>query len=245
MSEPTLGQRQTRQRDAILGAMRDSPGPLTVREIHERGAALVPGLGIATVYHTLKLLQEARQIRTVVLPSGESRYEAAELGHHHHFHCRVCGWNPICGGSFLPSARYLHREVPHDARRPRCPHAPARTRVRPHGGEPRRARRLPARRTPPSSAWRPRRRAPSRGGRDEPRAVHGRWCPGRARFPPSPRRGLRARGGTARGSYRLPGGRPPAPPARRPLRRPWSAPPGLIRPAARPGRALLRIDYWQ
>lgn len=90
MSDPVLGQRQTRQRDAILGVIRDSPGPLTVQEIHERGLEQVPGLGIATVYRTLKLLQEARQIQTVVLPSGDMRYEPAELGHHHHFHCRVC-----------------------------------------------------------------------------------------------------------------------------------------------------------
>jgi Fur family transcriptional regulator, ferric uptake regulator len=90
MPDPILGQRQTRQRDAILGVIRDSAGPLTVQEVHERGQQQVPGLGIATVYRTLKLLLDARQIQTVVLPSGETRYEPAELGHHHHFHCRVC-----------------------------------------------------------------------------------------------------------------------------------------------------------
>jgi Fur family transcriptional regulator, ferric uptake regulator len=85
-----LGQRHTQQREAILDVITESGGPLTVPEILERAQARVPGLGIATVYRTVKMLLEAERIRTVILPSGESRYESASLGHHHHFHCRSC-----------------------------------------------------------------------------------------------------------------------------------------------------------
>lgn len=85
-----LGQRQTRQREAILEAIIGACGPLSVPEIHERAAKSWPGLGIATVYRTLKLLQEAEQIQTVILPSGESRFESAKHGHHEHFQCRKC-----------------------------------------------------------------------------------------------------------------------------------------------------------
>lgn len=90
MADPPLGQRQTRQRDAILEVIQAAAGPLTVREIHERGQERVAALGIATVYRNVKLLLEGGQILTVILPSGETRYEPAQLGHHHHFHCRVC-----------------------------------------------------------------------------------------------------------------------------------------------------------
>lgn len=90
MEEPVLGQRKTRQRDTILKVIEESSGPLTVQEIHERAQEEVPGLGIATVYRTLKLLQEHERIEVVVLPSGETRYEVAGLGHHHHFQCRLC-----------------------------------------------------------------------------------------------------------------------------------------------------------
>ncbi|MDQ3557227.1 MAG: transcriptional repressor, partial [Gemmatimonadota bacterium] len=38
----------------------------------------------------LKLLQDTGGVEMVILPSGESRFEVSELGHHHHFHCRVC-----------------------------------------------------------------------------------------------------------------------------------------------------------
>jgi Fur family transcriptional regulator, ferric uptake regulator len=85
-----LGQRRTRQRETIETVIREAGGPLTVQEILERAQEEIPGLGIATVYRTINLLQEAEQIHTVVLPSGESRYEPVGRGHHHHFQCRVC-----------------------------------------------------------------------------------------------------------------------------------------------------------
>jgi Fur family ferric uptake transcriptional regulator len=85
-----LGERSTRQRETIVAVIKDAAGPLTVQEIFERAQERVPGLGVATVYRTIKLLGESRQVQVVILPSGETRYESAELGHHHHFHCRVC-----------------------------------------------------------------------------------------------------------------------------------------------------------
>ncbi|HST62842.1 MAG TPA: transcriptional repressor [Longimicrobium sp.] len=85
-----LGERSTRQRETIEGVIKDAAGPLTVQEIFERAQERVPGLGVATVYRTVKLLSDAREIQAVILPSGETRYESARLGHHHHFHCRVC-----------------------------------------------------------------------------------------------------------------------------------------------------------
>jgi Fur family transcriptional regulator, ferric uptake regulator len=89
-SSPALGQRQTRQRDRIFQVIQATQGPLTVQEILERAQRDLPGLGIATVYRTLNLLQNAGQIQTVILPTGETRYELANLGHHHHFQCRIC-----------------------------------------------------------------------------------------------------------------------------------------------------------
>jgi len=86
-----LGERNTRQRETIITVIREAAGPLTVPEILERAQQGIPALGIATVYRTMKLLTESGQVQAVILPSGETRYESAQLGHHHHFHCRVCG----------------------------------------------------------------------------------------------------------------------------------------------------------
>lgn len=89
-SRSRIGPRQTQQREAIAAVIQNATGPLTIPEIHQRAQLDVPGLGIATVYRTLKLLLEAGQVQTVILPSGETRYEPAGMEHHHHFHCRSC-----------------------------------------------------------------------------------------------------------------------------------------------------------
>jgi len=85
-----LGQRQTRQRDAILRVLQSAHGPLPVPEIHARALALQEKIGIATVYRTLKLLQQSGQIHAVTLPTGETCYQGEPHEHHDHFQCRNC-----------------------------------------------------------------------------------------------------------------------------------------------------------
>jgi len=87
----SLGQRHTRQRDAILDVITGAKGPVSIQQILERAqTALEGGLGIATVYRTLNLLLEAKAIQPVILPNGQTRYERSGMGHHDHFQCRRC-----------------------------------------------------------------------------------------------------------------------------------------------------------
>jgi Fe2+ or Zn2+ uptake regulation protein len=44
-----LGQRQTRQRDAVLRVIIEANGPLSVPEIHQRAIKAHAGIGIATI----------------------------------------------------------------------------------------------------------------------------------------------------------------------------------------------------
>lgn len=85
-----MAERKTRQRAAILAAIRESEGPLSVSEVHERASRELPRLGIATVYRALGALRESGEILTVSLPGEEARYEPVGRGHHHHFRCRRC-----------------------------------------------------------------------------------------------------------------------------------------------------------
>ena len=62
-----LGARRTRQRDAVVEIISRAEGPLSVPQLLEM-ATLQGG----------------------TLPDGALRYERAELGHHHHFHCTRC-----------------------------------------------------------------------------------------------------------------------------------------------------------
>ncbi|MGB8356517.1 MAG: transcriptional repressor [Chthoniobacteraceae bacterium] len=89
MKATSLGQRQTRQRDAILQVMAEANGPLSTPEIFVLAKKVIP-VGIATVYRTINLLLAAKEIQSVILPSGETRYESANLGHHDHFQCKKC-----------------------------------------------------------------------------------------------------------------------------------------------------------
>jgi Fur family transcriptional regulator, ferric uptake regulator len=83
-------QRNTRQRDAIRGVLAAAGRPLGPQEVLTAARAELPGVGIATVYRTLKGLIEEGWLRAVELPGAAPRYEVAGKQHHHHFHCRHC-----------------------------------------------------------------------------------------------------------------------------------------------------------
>ncbi len=84
-------ERQTRQRQAIRDAIADAGSPLSPREILEHAQSRVDGLGMATVYRTLKMLADAGVVILVEIPGEAPRYELAGKAHHHHFYCRACG----------------------------------------------------------------------------------------------------------------------------------------------------------
>ncbi len=84
-------ERRTKQRQAIRSVFLEAQRPLSPQEVLELARARVPGLGLATVYRTLKGLLEEGFLVPVELPGGTPRYERSGEAHHHHFLCRVCG----------------------------------------------------------------------------------------------------------------------------------------------------------
>jgi Fur family ferric uptake transcriptional regulator len=85
-----MAQRNTRQRQAIQQALDQADRPLDAREVLAAARRWLPGLGLATVYRTLKDGAEAGWLTPVELPGGATRYEPAGKEHHHHFECRQC-----------------------------------------------------------------------------------------------------------------------------------------------------------
>lgn len=83
--------RSTRQRDAIRALFTPEGRPLSPKEIQEKADTEAPGVSLATVYRTVKALEELGEIVKVELPGEAARYELAGKGHHHHFQCRSCG----------------------------------------------------------------------------------------------------------------------------------------------------------
>ncbi len=87
MSRP---QRKTKQQAALRQVFEEAEAPLSVEELHERACKKIEGLGIATVYRQLRTLLEEEFILLLNV-EGETFYERAGLGHHHHFRCNGCG----------------------------------------------------------------------------------------------------------------------------------------------------------
>ncbi len=75
-------------RDAVLSLIRSSDRPLTVDEI--RDTLRETGIGTATVYRIVNRAIDSDEIAKVELPGAPSRFEAADLPHHHHFECATC-----------------------------------------------------------------------------------------------------------------------------------------------------------
>lgn len=84
--------RDTRQRRAIRSVFVEADGPLGPQEVLDRAQADVPGIGLATVYRTIKLMLDDQELKAVDLPGEPARYEPADrTGHHHFFKCDACG----------------------------------------------------------------------------------------------------------------------------------------------------------
>lgn len=83
-------ERDTQQRRAIGAALDEADRPLGPQEVLDAARRRSPGLGIATVYRTLKAWVESGRLQQVDLPGEPPRYERTGKSHHHHFHCRRC-----------------------------------------------------------------------------------------------------------------------------------------------------------
>lgn len=109
----------TRQRRAILDALKQCTRPLSPQEIADAAGADVASLNLATVYRNLKTLTESGEIATVELVGRPARYELAGLDHHHHFLCEACDRVfdlPTCGmgdlGRIAPEGfEVTHHEI--------------------------------------------------------------------------------------------------------------------------------------
>lgn len=84
------GLRLTGQRRRILDLFLESDRHLSQEEIY--GALRKHGVGRATVFRTLKMLEECRLVDHVVGPGGTPRFELhLDRPHHDHLICVSCG----------------------------------------------------------------------------------------------------------------------------------------------------------
>lgn len=87
----STGKRQTQQRAAIVTVIEGMDCAFTPQEILDHAQCTCPGLGIATVYRSIRDLVENGHVQRVVVAGSAPRYERTNVTHHHHFHCESCG----------------------------------------------------------------------------------------------------------------------------------------------------------
>lgn len=87
-------ERMTRQREAVLGALREAARPLSPAEILAAAQRTVPTLGLATVYRNIRAMLQEGGLVAVPLPGQADRYEVAAppdaVVHKHYFQCLSC-----------------------------------------------------------------------------------------------------------------------------------------------------------
>jgi Fur family ferric uptake transcriptional regulator len=78
------GMRMTEQRRVIARVLSDAQDHPDVEELHRRAHAVDPRISIATVYRTVRLLEDSGIISRHDFRDGRSRYEEAPETHHDH-----------------------------------------------------------------------------------------------------------------------------------------------------------------
>jgi Fur family ferric uptake transcriptional regulator len=81
----------TQQREAIVDAFLRSTGHVALEDLLTSARLRNPGVGLATVYRTVKLLEEAGLAHARQFGSGHTLYEVAgQRAHHDHLICQSC-----------------------------------------------------------------------------------------------------------------------------------------------------------
>ncbi len=81
------GHRVTGSRRRVLEALVSAPAHFTVEDVLREAG----GVGRATVFRTMKLLQDLNVVCRVLMEDGSLHYRLSTRGHHHHLVCRTCG----------------------------------------------------------------------------------------------------------------------------------------------------------
>ena len=82
--------RDTRQRRAIRLAFEEAERPLSTEQLHAVASRESRGLGLATVYRSIKSLVDEGWLEVIDIPGHGAFYERAGKEHHHHFACENC-----------------------------------------------------------------------------------------------------------------------------------------------------------
>lgn len=85
-----MNRRATKQREAILGILKNNRSHPTADQIYDTVRQQIPSISKGTVYRNLQVLRAEGVISELNLNSTLSRYEEKQ-DKHYHFRCEKCG----------------------------------------------------------------------------------------------------------------------------------------------------------
>jgi len=85
------GLRLTQARLAVLHVLGTTAAHLQVAEVHRRALRVSPGIGLASVYRTIDLLDRLGLVKRVHVGHRHRHYAPATEAHGHHLVCNGCG----------------------------------------------------------------------------------------------------------------------------------------------------------
>jgi Fur family ferric uptake transcriptional regulator len=85
------GYRLTAPRQAVVALIAGQAGHFTAADLVAATRSGRLGVGRATVFRTLDVLESVGVIERLDLPGGEHAYVGCEPAHHHHVVCSQCG----------------------------------------------------------------------------------------------------------------------------------------------------------
>ena len=83
-------ERKTKQREAILAALRATDSHPTVDWIYDQVRKEMPNISLGTVYRNLNVLKDEGKIQELCFGRGVNRYDG-DLRDHYHVRCVECG----------------------------------------------------------------------------------------------------------------------------------------------------------
>jgi Fur family ferric uptake transcriptional regulator len=106
------GYRLTEPRRALAEVIADQAGHFTAADLVAEARTRRLGVGRATVFRTLDVLEDLGAIERLDLPSGEHAYVACDPVHHHHIVCSRCGRiDEIDDAGLRPVVREVARQT--------------------------------------------------------------------------------------------------------------------------------------
>ena len=85
------GYRLTAPRRSLASLIAEQDGHFTAADLVAEARARRLGVGRATVFRTLEVLEGLGAVERLDLPSGDHAYVGCEPAHHHHVVCSRCG----------------------------------------------------------------------------------------------------------------------------------------------------------